>query len=280
MPPTVLPVSLAGVASKHRWAYEHLQHLDAYAFNISRNNGKFVGMKEDAEAGKRIYYLLRDPVIDLRFLVETGMILQALRSALDHLAYVMCVAGPGGEDAVKPRKVLREIYFPICRGSADEYKELPSRTVVIRLAKPGVEDALDAIQPYSGGRGRILTVLKALNDTDKHRLLLGVALQRPSRDNMNTKVFDPEKAAFIRLMRRIPIMIGGVGLLGTQGGPLKAGDEIFRESLDGKTDEEVNFSFPVSLNEPEILKMEPVPELLHKMAEFVGGIIGMFSNFV
>jgi hypothetical protein len=180
--------------------------LDGRAFEISRGNSDFVGTKEDAETGQRIYYLLRDPSISVAFPLLVGTILQALRSALDHLAYAMCVAGPGGEAAAKAK--VKQILFPISGGDAQDYKALVARRVVIGLSKPGVEQALDAVEPYKGGAGDLLVILNALNNADKHRLLLTVALNTPMRDHTNAKTFDPAAAYFYR---QIEGLIGGFG---------------------------------------------------------------------
>lgn len=269
------PTAFAGVWAKLNWAHEYLQELDGRAFFITRANSDFIGVKEDAQTGQRIYRLLRDPIIPVGFPLLAGTILQSLRSGLDHLAYALCVAGPGGDPLARAND--RQINFPITLGDRDAYKALESRRVVVSLSRAGVEEALDAVEPYKGGAGILLTHLNALNNADKHRLLLTVALNTPMRDHTNTTKFDPKKAAQMRLMREV---FGGLGFWPAGGAPLKAGDEVFREPLDSKTDEKMNFTFAIALNEPEIMPMEPVVDLLHNMSNLVRNLVPKFDAFV
>src|SRR5687767_5340380 len=89
------PEAFAGVWAKMEWAHYHLKDLEAKAFAISRGNHDFIKTKDDTETGQRIHYLDRDPIIPIGFGLLTGTVLQSLRSALDHVAYALCIAGPG-----------------------------------------------------------------------------------------------------------------------------------------------------------------------------------------
>lgn len=274
MPPS--PEAFDGVWAKIQWADHYLQELDSRAFDISRGNRDFIGAKEDAEARQRIYYLIRDPIIPVGFPLLAGTVIQSLRSALDHLAFALCVTGPGGQAAADAN--VKQIHFPITAGDANDYGADNARRVIVRLSKPGVEQALDAVEPYKGGAGELLVRLNLLNNIDKHRLLLTVALQRPWRDPTNAEAFDPMTAKFLRVAKGL---ITGIGLNWPSGGaPLKAGDEVFREPLDSKTDEKVSLTFPIALNEPQVLPIEPVGELLHNMADFVRRLVPAFNAFV
>jgi hypothetical protein len=62
--------------------------------------------------------------------------------------------------------------------------------------------------------------------------------------------------------------------------PLKAGDPIFRESLDTEPHENVNFLFPIALNEPQIAPIQSLSKLLQKMTDAVGGLVPHFAGFV
>jgi hypothetical protein len=277
MPPT--PVAFDGVWAKMKWAHQNLQDLERRAFEISRGNHQFVETKEDADAGQRVHYLLRDPIVPIGFMLLTGTVLQSLRSALDHLAYALCVAGPGGRSEAE--KNMLQIHFPTTKGDAQAYKAMEARRVVISLSNPGVEKALDAIQPYKGGAGTLLSYLGTLNNIDKHRLLLTVTIQTPLRDmRPNAETFDPQAASLMRQGDRAIRAVGIFGMGPPIGVPLKAGDVVFRERLNSKTDEKVNFAFPIAINEPEVLPIQSVVELLYDMKDLISRIIPAFNAFV
>jgi hypothetical protein len=275
-----LPEVLYGVASKIRWAHENIQELEPYAFDISRGNREFVAVEEDVNAGCRVYRLTRDPIIPHKFIIQAAAVLNSLRSALDHVALALCNAGPGGPDAARPK--IKQIYFPIADGDAEKYKtNTPSRRVVQALAKPGVIDLIDGIEPYKGGAGNWLYCLDRLNNIDKHRLLIAAALQRPWRTS--DKEFNPATGQH---MRQLKSVLGAFGLQGTlfwppdRGGPLKAGDEVDRQPLDGEPDENVNLAFPIAFNEPDIMEIEPIVDALYGLYARVYRLVPEFFAFV
>lgn len=275
MEPPRIAEPLLGAHTKLQWAYHELQDMELRAFRIARHSNEFIGKEENPETGKRVFNLLRDPFVPPRFSIQIGIVVQGLRSCLDHIAYALCVAGPWGESAAKVN--VRKIHFPITKGDAKQYGRDCARGAIISMAKPGVQEALDAVQPYTGGAGELLVAMKRLNDLDKHRLLLTVALNQPMRDHTNAESFDPELAMHKRTMRQL---FGGMGFWPAPGDPLKAGDPVFSEPLDSKSDEEMNFTFDVALNETEICPVEPVVDLLHRMTNLVSRIAPTFAEFV
>jgi hypothetical protein len=93
-----------------------------------------------------------------------GEIIQNLRSALDHLAYQLYLLGTKGG------KVNKNIAFPIAENKLI-YDEIKPRR--IKGMSSAAIAAIDAVQPYGGGND-VLWQLHALNNIDKHRLILTV----------------------------------------------------------------------------------------------------------
>jgi hypothetical protein len=93
-----------------------------------------------------------------------GNILQDLRSSLDHMAYHLVTIGPGSGPTTRT-------YFPICATPAKYVSDAPAK---VEGMGQGAIDAIRAIEPYQGGNGEILWHLAAMNNMDKHRLLIPV----------------------------------------------------------------------------------------------------------
>jgi hypothetical protein len=276
MPPP--PAALAGVWAKIDWANQHLKQFDGLGAYINQTNPDLIGHKEDPNAGQRHYYLRRDPIIPVESALLAGDILQSLRSALDHLAFALCVAGPSGKAAAD--RMVKGIQFPITTGDATDYKALNARGVVVALSKPGVENALDATEPYKGGAGELLSQLGALNNTDKHRLLVTVALQVPAIDIGSMHFERWRKYPWLAELAALPPERFALFINPADKSVLKAGDIIFSEPLDAELHEKVNFKFPIALNEPQILPVQPLTEILKKMTDLVSGLVPKFDSFV
>ena len=103
-----------------------------------------------------------DPVPSIVPLVA-GDVIQCLRSALDHVAYLLYIKGTGGQT------IDRGIYFPIGK-DLTHYQE-KARQLKAKGISPNAVAAIDSIQPYKGGND-ILWQLSELNNIDKHRLIL------------------------------------------------------------------------------------------------------------
>lgn len=261
IPPT--PDALLGVWAKIKRAKQHLDDFDQVGVRFRETNSDLIGRKEKLDIAKRAYYFTKEPVTS-DYAVWVGDVLHNLRSAIDHLAFALCVAGPGGRAAAEANK--RQIHFPVTNGDSNAYKADKTRGLVIALAKPGVKDLLDETEPYKGGKGDALRQLGVLNNADKHRLLVTVALHNP-RPNMTSYIKnDPNWTE--------------ISLYDVNTGPLKAGDEIMLEPLTTKPHEDLEFAFGVALNEPEIGPMQPLQPLLPHIAEYVERIIPAFNRYV
>ncbi len=104
-----------------------------------------------------------------------GATAHAFRSALDHFAYM--VAG-GDKLTMKERK---QVDFPIWDAPDLPQREQWAKKVGTKMpnSSPRLRDALEALQPYEGGKDSDLWSLDYLDNTDKHRTLvtLGAAFR-------------------------------------------------------------------------------------------------------
>jgi hypothetical protein len=119
---------------------------------------------EDHPHTKDRTYRITDavPVPDSAALI-TGDAIHNLRSALDHLAHRLVCIGKG---SVGP---FPHVYFPIAKTVRAYQAEAGAR---IRGMTPQAISAINAIEPYGGGAGEVLSQLHALDVIDKHRLLI------------------------------------------------------------------------------------------------------------
>src|SRR5262249_10566101 len=131
-----------------------------------------VGTKRDPNTRKLVYYVVHVADVPSDIAQIAGDALFNMVSILDHLAYRLYLKNtPGGEG--------RHIYFPIARNAA---KYVAEREGKVKGIAPTVIAAIDALEPYKGGKGHQLWVLNELNNLSKHRDLIAVGSRFRSVD--------------------------------------------------------------------------------------------------
>jgi hypothetical protein len=163
--------SLEGVTLKIKRAQAHLYEIEMAIHTFSGGALDSVTLEEDPETNEQFFQLreLRRPDESLGILI--GDFLNNLRSALDHLAFQL-VKHPVVASK-EPPTPDRQIQFPICDDS-EKFKAAKWR---LRGAAPGVEALVETLQPYPGRTPPLasyhsrLSILRDLNDWDKHRLV-------------------------------------------------------------------------------------------------------------
>src|SRR5207249_4895115 len=111
------------------------------------------------------------------------------------------------------------------------------------MLQPAI-DAIDAIEPYKGGKGHQLWVLQELNNLSKHRELIAVGSAFRSVDLGGHMLREMGKT----LGRALPEISAFYGTADRMC-PLKVGDELFIDLPDAEPDEKMQFRFDVALNE-------------------------------
>lgn len=270
MPPT--PEPLAGVKAKIERAYEHIGNFDSESGDALRESyGKVIAFKTDPSNGHRVYYLTGDIVVPPVCSAIAADVMQNLRSALDHLAYRLCVAGYGSI----PEDRLKNLYFPIAPKASD----YPGRVTgtIEGLAKPEAVKAVRLIEAYKGGKEEILWVINDLNRIDKHRLLITLAMEDvgaklgPKRWEAMRKHVPDELQGRIDTTRPVRTSVGER--------TLKAGDVLFVDPFPEIADEQVEFPLHVALDEPGIIPRRALLPLLTEMADAVSGVVNVLEPY-
>jgi hypothetical protein len=257
---------LSLIETKIDRANKHIADLDIARKAFLETKPYAVSTKRDPQTRRLIYYVTKVDQTPIALASAAGDILHNLRSALDHLAYQLFLVGPGGAGGGKGNRV----YFPIARDAA-EYKR-DSRQKMKGLHQHAI-DAINAIEPYGGGTGNDLWTLHALNNVDKHRLLVtvGGSFQSVGIGSLLSRSLS---GAFKNV--KIELGIKPADTLC----PLKVGDELFIDSPDAEIDEHMPFKLDVALSESGIIDGKPLLETVRSLSKLVESIIPQFKPFL
>lgn len=155
------------VALKIDRAKKHFAELEGELRRYFAFQPYKVGVRIGAE--KRPNYFVESVVeVPDAVTLAAGDTIQNLVSSLDHLAFRLVCAATAGRPP-NPRGV----YFPIADDSEQYERKKRTRLAGASAAAIG---AVDALRPYRGGDD-VLWELHALNNVEKHRLLLAVGAQ-------------------------------------------------------------------------------------------------------
>ena len=231
-----------------------------------------VATKRDPGTGQLIYFVSRVEEVPLMIAVVAGDLMQNLRSALDHLAYRLVLAGTAGATPV------RHVYFPIA-DSVEKYEEIKGS--FLAGVRPEAIMAIDAVKPYWGGTDALWRLHK-LNIIDKHRLLLMVGSAFRSFDLGAVMQRQMEKSFLAwnqeRGIQLPPFLVRP----GDRMFPLKINDELFTDLPEAEPNEKVKFNFEVSFQEPEadVRNGEPLVETLAGLITVVEGAINQVAPLI
>jgi hypothetical protein len=269
---------LAGVRVKVERAKEHIVDLNLQLKSFTESRPYVVGVHRDPQTRCPIYSLISVREVPPAISLLAGDTIQNLRSALDHLAYQLYMLGPGGLAG----GIGNRTYFPIADDSAKYKIEAPRK---IKGLRPKAIEAIDAIEPYKGGKtdkSDTLWRLEKMNNIDKHRLLLAIGSEYRSFDIWS----DYERAYKKGLAEASPEIKAMFDPTPPKGAlfinvadrkwPLKAGDILFASFPDAELDENRQFRFQVAFGEPKIAEGEPIIETLQQMADLVDNLIVSF----
>lgn len=257
---------IAVIRIKIERAKKHINDLDVSCKSFFSSDPYIVETKSDPKTGQHAYHLIgvKDVLPTISTIV--GDILQNLRSALDHMAFQLFKVGPGGRSGGDGR----HIYFPIF-DDATKYK-----SGVIGKVKGMRQDAIDAIhavKPYKGGN-EVLWRLHALNNLDKHRLLI-TAVSSLSAHSILPSVRAKMVKGFRGSRPNDPIPDLHGTLMDVRHVPLKAGD-ILLAIPESEVEQYMQFHFIITFAETGIIEGEPIIETLHQMADLIDNIVAIF----
>jgi hypothetical protein len=145
----------------------HQQDFERRADRFIHNNPYTVVRNDDVEAGKRLWIVQinkRPPLVRWGALI--GECLFNFRSALDHFAYDLALAGNNGLP-LSPQ-AEKDSEFPIFHTRAPTKGELDRK---IGCVHPKARDLIERMQPYGRKDRAALKRLDVLHNYDKHRTL-------------------------------------------------------------------------------------------------------------
>jgi hypothetical protein len=228
------------------------QHLDEFqsALDAFYKTGPYrVDVKEDPNTRQRIYCVGKIDPVPATLTCIAADVLTNLRVPLDHISHQGVLQAIG----TKPKGAV--FYYPICATA----KDYPSVRAKIKAMRKDLLDAIDATEPYEGGKGHALWQLNALNKPDKHELLVSAA----SSGMVDT----------MGLFNAVMGIRNGPSLFcGSSGSVTNVGDVLLTESnIDVQY--ERKFAFHVTFGDVRVSKCEPAIKTVHDIANLVDDIV-------
>lgn len=248
---------LALIRTKSPRARVHLVSLQGLIEGYLAGKPYEMSTREDTAAEQRVYFIsaIGEPPPEIALLL--GEILQNLRSALDHLAYQLCLVGGGTE------RDLRRVQFPIAETTGCFKRQLPAQTA-------GMTDAavrtIIELRPHRGGNEWLL-LLHRLNNIDKHRTLVISGGRAAGIDVLGLigqalrEGFEPDTTLFLRPA--------------DDGFPLSVGSVMLREPLRTKPHDQL-VKVELAFNEPDLRTGLPLADTLGGLVRNVEAVIESF----
>jgi hypothetical protein len=256
---------LIGCRAKIERAKKDVGDLQIAVEAFFKTNPYVIGTKRDPNTRRLLYHLTSVKDTPPMLAVITGDILHDLRSVLDHLAHQLVCIGMGNPGP------FPWVYFPAAFNSAQEYES--GKNAQIHGMRGDAVKAIDAIEPYKGGKGDMIWRLHHLNRIDKHRLLITVGSAYRSLDvgavvgKLLTRTFPDKPTPAVPLFLRPKDRMF----------PLKAGDVLFEDLPDAEVNKNLQFRFDVALSEPQIVEGDSLLETVHQMTNLVDNLIPVFE---
>jgi hypothetical protein len=240
-------------------AKKHIAELEVEVAKFKASKPYEIGTLRKPQTPQILYYY----IVEARDVPENiplicGDIFQNLRSSLDHLATQLVITARNTPD--------RDTAFPIFDTAA---KYVAGAKAKIKLMRQDAIDALNAVEPYEGGRGEALWRLHGLNNIDKHKVVFTAGSIVGAID------------AFSHWARQIPqikpLADAGYCFIPTgKSFPLQQGSILF-ETLDTEVDNNLKFAFDVAFGEPGICYGEPILETVKGFFYVVDNLLGDFA---
>lgn len=251
------------IRAKVARARQHIQELELARNKFLDTKPYAVTAREDVSTRQRIYYLSKAECVPDSLTAIAADVIQNLRSPLDHIVYQLVIAAGGPES--------ERVHYPI-RDLAAHYPS--ARQVIARYVGKEAMEAIDATEPYQGGKGHALWQLNALNNSDKHNLLVGAG-SIGAVDVSGTIKNILKKTPRWAHVPVPPLFIRELSLR-----PLDLGAEVYSEPLDLEAVDNRHFLFDVSFNKPAVLGTEPIVRTLHGMTDMVDDILANLGRFL
>lgn len=170
-------MALEGHEIKLSRAYQGLYDLKLkIRIWLDSDNQRIIRKRDPNNSERFVVHVAAKPIPKSEFGPLIGEILHNLRGSLDHLAYSLALANK----KILTKKMAKDSEFPIIGDEhgkgAGWWKDALARKVV--AVDPKAQAEIREVQPYLRGKdyeAHPLWLLHALNNIDKHRLLLVAA---------------------------------------------------------------------------------------------------------
>lgn len=213
-----------------------------------RDQSKYIGLTDqDPDTGQLTYRHAHLPIYPFNVLASAGDVVHSLRSALDHLAYQLAIAGCD-------KTPSRRVEFPIAK-DRDTYEAEKARKV--KGIRPEAIEAIDRLKPYKGGNN-VLWRIHELDNIDKHRFIFTVG----------------DDALFVAPW----FWFAGEFLLRPRA--LKADAPLFSGAFDDEVQDDVNFELAKAVAKPEVGETNALLPSLRKWVDYVEAVILDFKRFL
>jgi hypothetical protein len=242
-------------------ASEHFDEAQRLVFDWQNSDSVKRRTRRDP-ATRRLHYIA-DAITPLpgRLALVVGDMVHNLRSALDHTAYQLFLANRGTPIDGK------HVAFPIEK-SFGEYRDSSNRK--LRDVASAAKAAIDALRPYKGGDDRFYQI-SALDNADKHRLLLVVAAQLRSVSFGNARVSEAMSWALSPGSKiEMPPVFWKVA---NPKWPLEVGDILAIDVPDAEPDPTTQFIFDVVFDETVVCAGAELLGEMHELLSFTQNIV-------
>jgi hypothetical protein len=239
--------NLSGARAKLKWADSQINILDGQIRDFIEKNVETIPPYPNFTHGQ---ILRNDRVIPDEIKASTGMIVQAQRDSLDHLAHALAV----NNKAVK----LTAVEFPICDTQA-RFADKGTRRKIAELSAVD-QAAIIALKPYKGGNN-VLYALHWLSNKSKHRDLIAVA------QNLASAGWRPRPGSGGGYIRRFAVWTPDKS-------PNKDGTVIM---MDADPQIEFYLAFTIAFREIPETGSQPVVETLREFSRLANSIIDLFD---
>jgi hypothetical protein len=248
-----LPTYSAGL--KLERAKQHRAELET-ALSVFKGSKPYtIAALQRPETPQLLFYYvaeLKDIPADIPLIC--GDVLQNLRSSLDHMAGQLVISAGNS--------VSNHTAFPIFENAAKYRSGVDQR---VELMRPDAIRAINALEPYGGGRGDTLWRLHKLNNIDKHRAIFTAGSLVAAIDAL------PHWARMAPQL--LPLMEAGYAFIPQDKSfPLQVGSLVF-ETLETAVDQNLKFSFDVALGHPDVCYGEPVLQTVTELTEAVENVL-------
>lgn len=244
-------------------ADKHIQEFQSVLDAFKSTKPYEVGGKRNPHTREFIYYIKKAEPIPPDLSIIAGDVLQNLRTALDYLVCSLVRAR-------NPNASCDKTAFPIFDAVPTTKKDQARFTGKIDGMADQAKNIIRNIKPYKGGDD-VLWRLHALNNRDKHRLLLTVGTTvRPFN------LGEHFRATRKNIIGHVPdTFVGPSGRIF----PLKVGTELLIDTPDAEENKNINLVIDIALNEPGVCKGEPIFMVLRSSFNRVREIVRDLAAF-